>query len=585
MPCGSKAPLPTASLCAGTPNSTTARTPRAGQLGDLLAQALAAVLDDAGQRHDRLRLGDVLAHEQRGDEVARAHGRLGDEVTQGRRAAQAAGPVDGEGSTGHRRHGMTRASRSDTEEASGDVADVGDVRPRAAASDAVTGPMAISSGDGDVAERVGQRRGGRAAGQQHGIGARQRRHLVGRRAAGDRPVGDDGLDGVAARGEAVGQRAPGPVGLGEEDPGRLRAGTRRAGPRREPSAGTRSTSRPAAAASAAAVAGPTAARRNAGWPAAAGPARARAVGRRDDQPVERRQPGQRGPQLHAAVGRIADLDQRHVHDRRPHAARRAPSSPVLGPGDGDPLAGQRRAHAQPPRHLGAIAATGPSGRVPRRPPSGCVPRRPAARQGTRPDRHARAAHQPTTRRAWWAASRARSWSPASRARAMRSWAVSSWPARNTCSSWPTDVGADRQRAARTELGEEAALDLDLVAGGGVVDGGQQLRPSPSRRRGSRRRRSPARRPARSGADRGARRSARSSRAPAARRRPSRSHRLGWNLRQPGGDVPAQLDEREIGPRRGELRPPAHRPGGDGGARGERGERSTDQGVGRDRAGR
>ena len=64
-----------------------------GQLGDLLAEALPAVLDHAGQRPDRLWLADVLANEERGDEIARAHGRLGDQVAQRRRPAQPAGPA------------------------------------------------------------------------------------------------------------------------------------------------------------------------------------------------------------------------------------------------------------------------------------------------------------------------------------------------------------------------------------------------------------------------------------------------------------------------------------------------------------
>ena len=111
MPSGSKAPLPTASLCGRHAEQHDGAHAERGQLGDLLAQALAGVLDDAGQRRDRLRLVDALAHEQRGDEVARAHGGLGDEVAQRRRAAQAARPVDGERGTGHRRHGMTRAEQ------------------------------------------------------------------------------------------------------------------------------------------------------------------------------------------------------------------------------------------------------------------------------------------------------------------------------------------------------------------------------------------------------------------------------------------------------------------------------------------
>ena len=56
MPSGSQAPEPSASFAAGTPNRITAGHAQAGQLRDLLAQRLAGVLHDAGQRRDRLGL-------------------------------------------------------------------------------------------------------------------------------------------------------------------------------------------------------------------------------------------------------------------------------------------------------------------------------------------------------------------------------------------------------------------------------------------------------------------------------------------------------------------------------------------------
>ena len=57
-----------------------------GQLGDLGAQALAGVLHDARQRHDRLRFVDALADEQRGHEIGRRRARVS--ATRCRRAAE-----------------------------------------------------------------------------------------------------------------------------------------------------------------------------------------------------------------------------------------------------------------------------------------------------------------------------------------------------------------------------------------------------------------------------------------------------------------------------------------------------------------
>ena len=80
----------------------TAAHAEVGQLVDLLAQALAGVLDDAGQRGDRLRLVDALAHEQRGDELAHVEAGLGDELAHRDGATQAARAGHGE-LTGHTR--------------------------------------------------------------------------------------------------------------------------------------------------------------------------------------------------------------------------------------------------------------------------------------------------------------------------------------------------------------------------------------------------------------------------------------------------------------------------------------------------
>ena len=94
----------------------------------------------------------------------------------------------------------------------------------------------------------------------------------------------------------------------------------------------------------AAVAGPTAARRNAGWRAAAGPARDAPLADVTTSQSNAASRAERGPQLHAAVRRIDDLDQRHVHDRRPHGNEAGPQLPRVRPGDGDPLPGQRAGH-------------------------------------------------------------------------------------------------------------------------------------------------------------------------------------------------------------------------------------------------
>ena len=141
--------------------------------------------------------------------------------------------------------------------------------------------------------------------------------LVGRRAAGDRAVGDDRLrrcGRAATRPSASARRARSAWATRTRRRLRRELGEQPLGPRARPARGRRAGRPPSA--SAAAVAGPTAASRSVGWPAAAGPARAGAVGRRDDEPVERGEPGERGAQRDAAVDRVADLDQRHVHDRR-----------------------------------------------------------------------------------------------------------------------------------------------------------------------------------------------------------------------------------------------------------------------------
>ena len=93
MPSGSEAPRPAASLRSGTPNRITAGNAEGGELGDLLAQRLAGVLHHAGQRRDRHRLVDALAHEERGDQVV--DGQVGSRPPVG--AWPAYGAADGDG--------------------------------------------------------------------------------------------------------------------------------------------------------------------------------------------------------------------------------------------------------------------------------------------------------------------------------------------------------------------------------------------------------------------------------------------------------------------------------------------------------
>ena len=290
MPSGSNAPLPTASLCAGTPNRITAFTPSAASSVDLLAQALAGVLHDAGQRRDRQRVVDALADEQRGDEVAGAHGRSRrrGRAAPGSRAAAAAG-----------RSGtslpIVRARRVDRWAHDGrPVSPIG--RTDAAATAATT-----SSSDGERRRRRLERRarGGAAAVRRtdrdddarstsaRAVGghastaeplasttasaAASTAELVGASAARSAvPVGLDDVDVVAERAQPVGERrrrgrpgrrARGPAPAGNSASSRpplaAPARGRRGGRRRRPSA--------------AAVAAPTAASRSRGRPAAAPP--------------------------------------------------------------------------------------------------------------------------------------------------------------------------------------------------------------------------------------------------------------------------------------------------------------------------
>ena len=129
-----------------------------GQLDDLLAQAVAGVLHDARQRHDRLRLGDALAHEQRRDEVgrcARTSRRRRSRIAgvRRRRRGRAVGndPAMSGLRVDHRRDhsdviDSVVARMRTSVSGSGDGATCATVKPRRRAAPAVTGPIVTTSG-------------------------------------------------------------------------------------------------------------------------------------------------------------------------------------------------------------------------------------------------------------------------------------------------------------------------------------------------------------------------------------------------------------------------------------------------------
>ena len=96
---------------AGTPNRITAGMPRSASSATSLRSDSRVCCTTPGQAGDGLRLGDALAHEQRGDEVVDREPGLGDQATQRRGAAQPAQPAFGEahGDRGYR--GVRRPGR------------------------------------------------------------------------------------------------------------------------------------------------------------------------------------------------------------------------------------------------------------------------------------------------------------------------------------------------------------------------------------------------------------------------------------------------------------------------------------------
>ena len=224
-------------------------------------------------------------------------------------------------------------------------------RPRAAAAAAVTGPSATTDRRRPrVDRRPPDRR--RPAGQHDDVDVTQPGDLVRRRRAHGRAIRRDRLDRVAHGGEPVGEHRPRPVGLGEQHAGRLprerveqtlglgqrrhevdgasRRGGQRGGRRRADGGEVQRR-----------VAGR-------GGSGAAGPVR-----RRHHEPVERGEPGQRLAQGDPAVGRLGDLDERDVDDRRPERGQPRAELAGVGPGDGDAGARERQ---RPTATRAALAA-------------------------------------------------------------------------------------------------------------------------------------------------------------------------------------------------------------------------------------
>ncbi len=108
MPSGSQAPEPVASFDCRDAEQHDRGDAEVGELADLLPQRLTRVLQDAGQRADRLRLVDAFADEERSDEIVDADLGLGDETSHRGRAAKATGSTRGKRHTGILRLGATR---------------------------------------------------------------------------------------------------------------------------------------------------------------------------------------------------------------------------------------------------------------------------------------------------------------------------------------------------------------------------------------------------------------------------------------------------------------------------------------------
>ena len=87
----------------GYPEQHHRADPEVGEFAHLGHQRLDGVLHHPGQRTDRLRGIDALAHEERRDEVGGMKSRLGDEVAHRGRAAKAPGTVLGEAALTHGR--------------------------------------------------------------------------------------------------------------------------------------------------------------------------------------------------------------------------------------------------------------------------------------------------------------------------------------------------------------------------------------------------------------------------------------------------------------------------------------------------
>ena len=424
MPSGSNAPLPVASLTrrhaeqhdgADARRRRARRPPCAGSPGC------------AGRRpgSDTIGCGSVTSSRTNSG-ATRSLVRTDVSATRSRRAGvrrSRRGRSIGNGA-GHRRHGRARARSVD------DGVVVGrrrrrasTPRPRRRAASAVTGPMATTTGGVGGAECLDPARRRRAAGEHHGVDGAQPLDLVGVGAPHDRAVGDDRLDVVTGGGQPVGEHRAAPGRPGRRARGPAPAGTRRAAPRpgRAPARGRPAARHPRPARP------PSPGRRRRGAPtdapAAAGTHADGAVRRRDDEPVERRRagpaPGAGDPPSAASAISISGTCTTVAPERVEPSGERA----RLGAGQGD-----------------APPAITPDRR--RAPPRRGIERR----RGPSVERAGR--------------SRPRATPPRRR--------------RGTCAACRPRRGRRRAASSRSRARRGSALDLDGVAGRGVVDGGEQL---------------------------------------------------------------------------------------------------------------
>ena len=252
-----------------------AAEPRAGRLGDRLAQRVARVLEHAGHRRDLARLGQALLDEHRQHELRGVQPGLGGQAAQRRGGAQAAGadapvghgsllgagdlcghaPCRGPGQrvdqAGHRLLGGDAGERQAQAGGlgGGRRADADQQRARRRRAERASSSRTVLADVSSAPRMVPSTHASRTS-ADGGVGR-------------DGAVGDDVVDLPAAGAQAVGERRRGEVAAGEQDARRRRRapGTASTSARAVDSPrGTRSTSTPVSR-RARAVPGPTAATR------------------------------------------------------------------------------------------------------------------------------------------------------------------------------------------------------------------------------------------------------------------------------------------------------------------------------------